>query len=130
MPEINSEDMLEGYIPSPRLTLTLHSPRQRQPRFDYCDLCLTDASTSSAWIRYNEQRMDQLQKRLDLLLQIDDQDENPLLFTTETVTQCIDDLLIQKVRQRNPLMSYHTRIRKRKSSLLSFRMNIFFIFNF
>ena len=113
MPEISSEEMLQGYVPSPRISLTINSPRQRQPRFDYCDLCLTDSNTSSAWIRYNEQRIDQLQKRIDLLLQIDDHDESPLLFSTETVTQCIDDILMRKPRRRNSLMAYHTRICKR-----------------
>lgn len=112
MPGMSSEDMLQGYVPSPRISLTINSPRQRQPRYDYCDLCLTDSSSSSAWIRYNEQRIEQLQKRIDLLLQIDDQDESPLLFSTETVTQCIDDILMKKPRRRNSFMAYHTRIRK------------------
>ncbi len=111
MPNITSEEMLQGYIPSPRMYIT-NSSRQRQPRFDYCDLCLTDNSTSSAWIRYNEQRIDQLQKRFDLMLQIDDMDGNQLFSSSDTVTQRINDILTKNPKRRNQLTSYHTRIRK------------------
>ncbi len=37
MPNITSEEMLQGYVPSPRILITdstLNSHRQRQPRFD------------------------------------------------------------------------------------------------
>jgi exonuclease VII small subunit len=115
MPEITNEDMIQGYIPSPRLYIT-HTPIDssyfRQPRFDYYDLSLTNDNRSSAWIRFNEQRIDQLQKRLDLLLQIDD--DNQLIFSTDTVTQRIDDILMKKSsRVRNHVLSYHKRIRKK-----------------
>ncbi len=133
MPEITSEDMIQGYIPSPRLHLTntiLTIPRQRQPRFitsskalirpDYCDLCLTDHSTSSAWIRYNERRIDELHKRIDLMLQIEDNEEAHLLLspspttnlTTATVSQRIDDMVMQRPRYRTPLLHYPEHISK------------------
>jgi hypothetical protein len=131
MPGITSEEMIQGYIPSPRIHITnsiLNSPRQRQPRFqnsskiiirpDYCDLCLIDYNTSSAWIRYNERRIEELQKRIDLMLQIDDNEEAQLLIspsiktTTATVTQRIDDILMQKPRYRSPLLYHHDRLRK------------------
>lgn len=111
MPNITSEDMIRGYIPSPRVYIT-NSPRQRQPRFDHCDLCLTDYDTSSAWVRYNEQRIDQLQKRIDSMLEIDDNEEYQLLLSPDTVTHHIDDILIRKIKRRNQLTSYHNRIRK------------------
>ncbi len=131
MPEITSEEMIQGYIPSPRIHIinsVLTSPRQRQPRFltssnilirrpDYCDLCLTDKNTSSAWIRYNERRIEDLQKRIDLMLQIDDDEEVQLLLspinpTTATVTQRIDDIIMRRSRYGSPLLYHHNRIRK------------------
>ena len=128
MPGITSDEMLQGYIPSPQIHLI--SPRQRQPRFtastnllirpDYCDLCLTDHNTNSAWIRYNERRIEELQKRIDIMLQIDDNEEAHLLIpsrnlpitTTATVTQRIDDLLTTRSRYRSPLLYHHDRICK------------------
>ena len=131
MPEITSEEMIQGYVPSPRLHLTntiITAPRQRQPRFtntsrvlvrpDYCDLCLTDHTTSSAWIRYNERRIEDLHKRIDLMLQIEDNDEAHLLLslppilTTATVSQRIDDVLMQKPRYRSRLLHYPDHIGK------------------
>jgi hypothetical protein len=131
MPVITSEEMIQGYIPSPRIHITnsiLTSPRQRQPRFDtsskviirpdYCDLCLNDYNTSSAWVRYNERRIEELQKRINLMLQIDDNEEAQLLLsrpiktTTATVTQRIDDIVMRKPRYRSPLLYHHNRIRK------------------
>lgn len=127
MPGITSDEMIQGYVPSPRIHLTtslLTSPRQRQPRFssssnilvrpDYCDLCVTDQNTSSAWIRYNERRIEELQKRINLMLQIDDFEETQVLLTpanlipltTATVTQRIDDLLAVKSKYRVPLTYY------------------------
>ena len=87
MPGITSEQMLEGHFPL--------SPRQRLPRFsnyfirpDYCNLCLNDHPTSSAWIRYNERRVEDLQKRIDLMLNIDDYEEAKfLLRPTDRIPQ-------------------------------------------
>lgn len=131
MPEITSEEMIQGYIPSPRIHLTnylLTSPRQRQPRYitssqiltrpDYCDLCLTDHNTSSAWIKFNERRIEEFQKRIDLMLQIDDDEEVQLLLSPTintikpTVTQRIDDILLRKSRYRSPILYHHDRICK------------------
>jgi hypothetical protein len=132
MPGITCQEMIQGYIPSPRIHLTntlITSPRQRQPRYipssrvltrpDYCDLCLTDHNTSSAWIRYNEKRIDELQKRIDLMLQIDDNEEKflslsspPIIPTTATVTQRIDDILMRRPRCRSPLLYHHDRLCK------------------
>ena len=121
MPEITSEEMIQGYIPSPRIHLTdtfLTIP-QRRPRFDhstqfilrpdYSDLCLINAHTDSAWIRYNEQRIEQLQKRINLMLQIDENEEAQLLLsipspTIATVTQRIDDALMISPRYPHQLI--------------------------
>ena len=81
MPVISSEEMIRGYIPVP-------PPR----RVDYCDLCVTDPQTSSAWVRYNERRIDELQKRLDYLLRLDECEET--LRTDSTVSQRIDQMLL------------------------------------
>ena len=133
LPEITSEQMIEGYVPSPRIHLCdtlLTIPRQqREPRFchsskllvrpDYCDLCLTDYHTDSAWIRYNEQRVEQLQRRINLMLQIDDDEEVQLLYptppiipTTATVTQRIDDALSISSRHRSQLLHRSDQIGK------------------
>jgi len=131
MPGITSEEMIQGYIPSPYIHITnslLTSPRQRQPRFisssnlliqpDYCHLCLTDLNTSSAWIRYNEQKIEQIQKRIDLMLQIDDHEEAQLLLsspiypTTATVSQRIDDIIMREPTYRSPLLYHYDRTRK------------------
>lgn len=125
MPAVTSEEMIHAYIPSPRLHLAtsiVHLPRERLPRFalrrpDYCDLCLTDHSTSSAWIRYNERRIEELQKRIDIMLQIDDTEEAQFLLapdyllpstTVATVSQRIDDLLATRI----PWRYYYDRFRK------------------
>ena len=81
MPSISSEEMLQGYIPVP-------PPR----RVDYCDLCVTDPQTSSAWVRYNERRIDDLQKRLDYLLRLDESEDT--LRTDSTVSERIDQMLL------------------------------------
>jgi hypothetical protein len=120
MPCVTSDEMLQGYIPSSRILITdsyFPSSRQRQPRFDYWDLCLTNDSSSSGWIHYNEQRIDQLQRRMDLMLHIDDNEEAQLLFSnlnpiTNTVTQRIDDFLMRKSKRRNEHPYYHDRISK------------------
>jgi hypothetical protein len=131
MPKITSKEMIRGYVPSPRLHLTntiITTPRQRQPRFvnsskvlvrpDYCDLCLIDHNTSSAWIRYNERRIEELHKRIDLMLQIDDNEEAHLLLstptnlTTATVSQRIDDALMRRPRYRSRLLHYPDHISK------------------
>jgi hypothetical protein len=130
MPGITSHDMIEGYIPTPKIHITkslITSPRQRQPRYippariittrpDYCNLCLTDHNTSSAWVRYNERRIDELQQRIDLMLQIDDSEEalfSPRIIpTTATVSQRIDDILMRRPRYRSPLVYHHDRLCK------------------
>ncbi|CAF0776245.1 unnamed protein product [Adineta steineri] len=118
MPEITSEEMIQGYIPSPRIYITsstIVSPRERQSHRltlpDYCSLCLTDYNGSSAWIKYNERRIEQLQKRIDLMLQIDDNEEAELLLsssprysTVATVSQRIDDILMKKPRSHRSLI--------------------------
>lgn len=124
MPEITSEEMIQGYIPSPRIHLTdtfLTIP-SRRPRFDhstqlilrpdYSDLCLMNYHTDSAWIRYNEQRIEQLQQRINLMLQIDENEEAQLLLPTSspiqptvaTVTQRIDDALMISPRYPHQLI--------------------------
>ncbi len=108
MTNLTNEKMLEGYIPSPRLYIK-NSPRQHKSRFDYCDLCLIDHNRSSAWIRYNEQRIEKLQKRIDLMLQLDD--ENQLILPFNTVTQTIDDIIMRKPKYQTKRNYYHNRIR-------------------
>ncbi|CAF3459028.1 unnamed protein product [Rotaria socialis] len=118
MPGLTSEDMIKAYKPIPKVHITNSSTallKARQPHFqvpstirarsDYCDLCLTGYNTNSAWIRYNERRIEELQKRIDLMLQIDDNEETKLLLpsssrisTTATVTQRIDDILWSRSR--------------------------------
>lgn len=130
MPEITSEQMIQGYVPSPRIHLCdtyLTIPRQREPRFchssnifyrpDYCDLCVTDYHHDSAWIRFNEQRIEELQRRINLMLQIDDDEEVQLLLSTPsviptTVTQRIDDALLISPRHRSQLLHRSDRIGK------------------
>ena len=116
MPGITSDEMIRGYIPSPRLSLII-TPNQRSPRFidstlisprtKYCDLCVTDNQTSSAWIRYNERRIEDLQKRIDLMLKIDDHEEAQLLLEPinsirtmpkKPVTERINELMMRKSR--------------------------------
>jgi len=87
-----------------------NSPRQSQlqPNYGYCDLCLTDHSAGSAWIRYNEQRIEQLQQRMDLMLEIDESDEAHFALSTlnpirNISTQRMDDILIGRPRRRNQL---------------------------
>lgn len=130
MPGLTSEDMIKAYMPIPKVHIKNSSEtlsRKRQTRFDvssttlirpdYCDLCLTGCDTSSAWIRYNERRIEELQKRIDLMLQIDDDEESQLLLssssiipTIATVTQRIDDILWDRSRNRNISVSnYQTR---------------------
>ncbi|CAF4949494.1 unnamed protein product [Rotaria sp. Silwood1] len=121
MPGLTSEEMIKAYMPSPKVHITkclLDSSRQRQPRFltpstvitrpNYCDLCLTGHHRSSAWIQYNERRIEELQKRIDLMLQIDDIEEaqlllssTPIIPTTATVTQRIDDILSRRSKYRD-----------------------------
>ncbi len=128
LPGVTCEEMIQGYIPSPRIYITtspIISPRERQPRFinlpieirrpDYCNLCLTDHNTGSAWIRFNERRVEELQKRIDLMLQIDDNEEAELLlssltYPTSTVTERIDDILMTRPKYRYPLVYYPDRI--------------------
>lgn len=117
MPGISSQQMIQGYIPSARVSLIM-SPQERQlsstetlisrPPTRYCDLCVNDRSTTgSAWIRYNERRIEDLQKRIDLMLKIDDQEEAKLLLTptdstrvekNKLVQQRIDELITGKYR--------------------------------
>ncbi|CAF2527000.1 unnamed protein product [Rotaria sp. Silwood2] len=108
------EEMVKNYAPSPRIHISnsiFNSPRQRQPRFDYCNLCLNEYGTSSAWIRYNEGRIDKIQKRIDLMLQNDDNEEIKfLLSTTNPVTQRMNDILMRKPKRRNHITYYHDRI--------------------
>ena len=114
MANLTSEEMLQASIPSPRLEIT-YSPRQRQPRFDYCDLCVTGHSTNSAWVRYNENRIDELQKRIDRMLQIDDLDETQFLLTNlNPVRKSIDDVLLRNPRRRYQTTYYHDQIRMLK----------------
>lgn len=108
-PAESSEQMLQPYLPSPRLQLSstlILSPRLRQPRYDYYDLTLNDQNLNSAWIRFNEEKIDQLQKRIDLMLQIDDHEESEMLLSrihpiTNTVTEHIDEILYQKPKRGN-----------------------------
>ena len=113
LPGLTSEEMLEGRLP---------------PRRAPCQLCVTDPQTSSAWIRYNERRIDELQKRLDFLLRIDDAVElRPARVEEEetaTVSQRIDQLLLG---QRKLVPSPPTRItreapRRRRVTPVAFRL--------
>ena len=154
MPEITSQDMIQGYIPSPRIHITnsiLNSPRQRSPYFIhskkelprpiYCDLCLTDHNTSSAWIKYNERRIEELQNRIDLMLQIDDNEDVQLLLssttypTTPTVTQRIDHILNKK-SYCSPLINpsdrickflNFTRLKNKKKKIIEFILKIILV---
>lgn len=95
----------------------MSSPRQRKPRHDYYNLSLSDDILNSSWIRYNERRIDQIQKRIDLMLQIDDNEETQFLLSTcypvtQTVTQHIDNILTHRPRNRNQLSIDYDRIRK------------------
>ena len=108
MANLTSEEMLYGYVPSPLTYITdstITSPRKRQPRFDYSDLFSTDYTTNSAWIRYNEQRIEQIQKRIDLMLLIDDNEEAQLLLspTSYSTKSHIENYLLKKSKQRNPI---------------------------
>lgn len=115
-PAETHEQMLQVYLPSPRLQLTnllTVLPDERVNRYDYYDLTLTDENLNSAWIRFNEQRIDQIQKRIDLMLQIDDNEEAQMLLShvhpvTNTVTDHIDDILLQRTKHRNPTIVYST----------------------
>ena len=127
MPDITPEEMLQGYVSSPRRHLTTS---ERQPRFvapppsevtrpDYCTLCFEDHHSSSAWVKYNERRVEQLQRRIDLMLQIDDNEEADMLLTRSvypttvaTVSQRIDDILLRKTQYRSPLLFPPDRIGK------------------
>jgi hypothetical protein len=115
-----------------------NSPRQSQlqPNYGYCDLCLTDHSAGSAWIRYNEQRIEQLQQRMDLMLEIDESDEAHFALSTlnpirNISTQRMDDILIRKPRRRN--QSTYSRDRTCKSNKHFFQiiksLSFFFIFS-
>ncbi|CAF1166687.1 unnamed protein product [Rotaria sordida] len=128
MPGLTSEEMIKGYMPSPKVHINkclLDLSKQRQPRFltpstiltrpDYCDLYLTGHRKNSSWIRYNEQKIEELQKRIDLMLQIDDIEEaqlllssTPIIPTTATVTQRIDDILLRRSKYPSlRLYDYH-----------------------
>jgi len=128
--------MLQVYLPSPRLQLTnllTVLPDERANRYDYYDLTLTDENLNSAWIRFNEQRIDQIQKRIDLMLQIDDNEEAQMLLShvhpvTNTVTDHIDDILLQRTKRRNPTFVYSTSndqiiLPRRNQFRLPFRLN-------
>lgn len=126
--------MLQVYLPSPRRQLSdlfTLLPGQRAPRYDYSDLTLTDENLNSAWIRFNEQRIDQLQRRIDLMLQIDDNEEAQMLLSqvhpvTNTVTDHIDDILLHRTKQRNPIVhSVNEQIilPRRNQFRLPFRLN-------
>lgn len=117
MPVITSEEMIQGHIPSPGLCVTnsiVTSSRERPPplitlprpihRMDYAD---KESPTGSAWIRYNEHRIEQLQKRIDLMLQIDDDEQ--IVPTTATVTQRIDDFLMNQPSNPRSLLCHHHR---------------------
>jgi hypothetical protein len=116
MANLTTEEMLYGYVPSPRTYITdstIISPRKRHPRFDYSDLFSTEYTNNSAWIRYNEQRIEQMQKRIDLMLLIDDNEEaqfllSPISYSTKSH---IDNYLLRKSKRRNPIINYHDRIR-------------------
>ena len=80
-------------------------PQRLIHRTDYAD---KESPTGSAWIRYNEHRIEQLQKRIDLMLQIDDDDEQ-IVPTTATVTQRIDDILMNNSLHPRSLLCHHHR---------------------
>jgi len=103
LPEITSEQMIQNYVPIRHELCSTPSPRisvrsPRPTRFDYCDLCLNDQDSTSAWIRYNEQRIDQLQKRIDLMLQIDDYEENFFYPIPETTVSQPTNKFKQRAR--------------------------------
>lgn len=113
-------------VRSPRLPLNssiISLPRQRMPRADPCDLSLSDGLLSTAWIRYNERRIDEVQKRIDLMLQIDDNEEAQLLLshyhpTTQTVTEHIDDILTRRSKGPEHLGPFYEQIRKSRRVFL------------
>ncbi|CAF1197573.1 unnamed protein product [Rotaria magnacalcarata] len=119
------EELFQDYVPSSSMRIensSLHYSRQRQPRFDYCDLCLNDHSTGTSWIRLNEQRIDELQKRIDLMLQNDDIEEAKFLsanskLIANTASKRIDSIFMRKSHRQNRITYYHDRI------LLPYRYN-------
>lgn len=131
MPGLTSDDMIKGYIPSPRIHITntfVSSEEHRQPRYmasskaitrpGYCDLCLTDGNTGSAWVKYNERRVEELQKRIDVMLKIQDNEElqallsRPIHPIPRPIAQRIDDMLLQRSKYRSSYLYDYYRMRK------------------
>ncbi|CAF1152410.1 unnamed protein product [Rotaria sordida] len=114
IPNRTPKEMLKGYIPSPRIFIPnsiLSSLRRRQPRFDYCDLYLNDYDKNSLRIRYNEQHIDQIRKRIDLMLQNDDNEEIKFLLSNlDPITKRTGDNLMRKSKRRNHITNYYDRI--------------------
>ncbi|CAF1129915.1 unnamed protein product [Adineta ricciae] len=92
---VNTEEMLPDYIPRSRSYSRSCQETSLEPH--YCEICLTDHSSGSAWIRYNEQRMERIQQRINLMLELDDVEDGQYalstLNSTATSTQRIDDIL-------------------------------------
>ncbi|CAF0755551.1 unnamed protein product [Didymodactylos carnosus] len=109
-----SQDMINAYMDErctaciPRLLTSRLEPSLALPPISELSLIkpeyveLNYNNYWSPWIAYNEQRVNDLQKRIELLLQIDD-DQDLLTLTApslisssnRTVTQHIDDILLQ-----------------------------------
>ncbi|CAF4697537.1 unnamed protein product [Rotaria sp. Silwood1] len=119
----------EDYIPSSQILLSnsiLNSLRHQQSHFDYCNLCLNNHDTNSAWIRYNQGCINQIQKRINLMLQNDDNEEIKfLLSSTDPITQRINDIHKRKSKRRNHITYYHDRILSphRYNFRLPYRLN-------
>lgn len=131
---LKNEKTSSIYIPSTRLHTTDsrfdHCQRRQRELscYDFCDLCVGDTSATSAWVRYNEERIDRLQKRIDRMLEDDDNDEMKYLLSTSkskrnSVAQCFDYDLNRKSKHRYQTSRYHNQIRRFKYacfSILSF----------
>ncbi|CAF0767186.1 unnamed protein product [Adineta steineri] len=116
LPSTSREEIHQDYLPSPLIYITtpiLNSPRQPIIQTEYCDICLTDHGEGSAWIRYNEQRLETLQQRIDLMLEFNDMEDvqSSSISSSDSVrniarassTQRIDNILMGRSQRRNQL---------------------------
>ncbi|CAF0758952.1 unnamed protein product [Adineta steineri] len=116
LPSTSREEIHQDYLPSPLIYITtpiLNSPRQPIIQTEYCNICLTDHGEGSAWIRYNEQRLETLQQRIDLMLEFNDMEDvqSSSISSSDSVrniarassTQRIDNILMGRSQRRNQL---------------------------
>ncbi|UJR29993.1 hypothetical protein I4U23_017540 [Adineta vaga] len=108
---ITNDEMIPDYLPSSHLYSTSIPCKQTSTQPHYCEICFSDHSSGSAWIRYNEQRMERLQQRIDLMLELDDVEDGQYalstLNSTATTTQRIDDILRGRSSYQNHMNYDH-----------------------